>query len=242
MQSSWNSLFITLSLDEIAEAVFDEPELLREQPMIPVYDIDIIELCIGRLEGFVNCLFDLLVNIGTLRQVRLSNLQEELSLERHGLSTTLASHQGHQIIRTNSLSEPQMSAVDSGITAANIETLNPDEKHPITNPLTPLSDRSTKSIESDLKEHLSAINYQAVQPTIRDWDERSKDSNWSKTSGSWVFQRNEVIPWHSPPAVDYSLPGFSSLHSELENRHPMKSPDPPSDVSHETTRPTPDHV
>ena len=71
----WRALSIILSLDEVADAVFDEPELLLEQPMTPNYSVEIVKLCEDRLAGFVDCLFDLSVTIGTLHQLGLAALQ-----------------------------------------------------------------------------------------------------------------------------------------------------------------------
>ena len=186
----------------MANAVFDEPELLSEQSAVPVYDVEIVELCICRLEGFVSCLFDLLVNIGTLRQVRLSSLTEELSTSRPKLTA---------VIRSPSFNQPQRSPVDSNITVDVIKQPNNTSEKYITLDLpSPPPDPSVVSEESNPNAYLNTINYTAIQPTIRDWNEKSKNGNWSKTSGSWVFQRQEGIPWHAPPGVNDKPSNFPS--------------------------------
>ena len=225
-------------MDEVANAVFDEPELLSEQPTTPIYDVDIIELCICRLEGFLDCLFDMLVNIGTLRQIGLSNRQDELSSGYPNIPTISVHQQGVPVVRTTSPNEAQTFPVNGSCTKTTLKTPSSDEKYPLVDPATPPSDQSTGSMESDLKEHLRAVNYQAAQPTIRDWSEKSKEGNWSKTSGSWVFRENEAIPWHSAPTEDNRILDLPSLNSKQGLKHPHPSPE----STHEAIRPTPDQV
>ena len=76
-----NKLVVVLGLDEIAQEAMEEPDIMSGPP----YPAEFIEFCEVRLQGLLDCLYDTLFSIGTLRQIALAEkvprLTEEILIE-----------------------------------------------------------------------------------------------------------------------------------------------------------------
>lgn len=70
-----NKLIAVLGLDEIAQEAMEEPAI-----MSPPYSAEFMEFCEVRLSGLLDCLYDTLFSIGTLRQIALAEKAEGVSI------------------------------------------------------------------------------------------------------------------------------------------------------------------
>lgn len=75
MERQRNELVIVLGLDEIAQEALEEPAI-----MSPPYSAEFMEFCEVRLPGLLDCLYDTLFSIGTLRQIALAEKAERVPI------------------------------------------------------------------------------------------------------------------------------------------------------------------
>ena len=62
-----NQLVVILGLDEIAQETMEEPDIMSG----PHYSAEFMEFCEVRLHSLLDCLYDTLFSIGTLREIAL---------------------------------------------------------------------------------------------------------------------------------------------------------------------------